>query len=193
MHASRISSALLSLVVMSVLALVPSGCSSDEGSFTAPGTGLPASGNATLPPDMPTGLEVVKATDHGFKLGWQPCNDADLAGYRIYVYDPSPYRANSYVCVHDPDLLGVADAHYLYTADLSHGPHYFKVAAVDTDGNESARYGPIEFTYAGPNDDRDAVIEGGSENTPACPQAGEDEDPWSSGRDEYGPNGDLQH
>jgi len=184
MFSSKLVHALISLVVMGCLALAPSGCSSEDGSVGATTTGLAASGDGEYPPVMPSGLEVVKATGHGFKLEWQPNTETDLAGYRLFVYDPSPYRANSYTCPHGVALIDGTTTHFLYTEDLSEGLHYFKLAAVDQDGNESARLGPIEFDYTGPTDKEGREVTGQDDDYPVYdPPAGGNDD-WQPGREE---------
>jgi len=146
MHRSRIMSAVLPMVLFGVLALAPSGCSNEAGSFTSPGDGLPAVGDGTAPA-MPTGFSVVKATEDGFRLTWTANTEIDLAGYRVYVYQPSPYRENAYVRAHGVSLLGMHQCWFVYGDDTSAGPHYFMLAAVDEGGNESAHAGPYAFEY----------------------------------------------
>ena len=186
MLASRFRSALWMMVFASLIAFAPSGCSRDESGFTAPGTGLPASGNGAYPPEMPTGFAAGKATAAGVSLAWDPNSDIDLSGYRLFIYDPSPYRSNSYVCLNESSLIGAVETSYLYTGDLSAGTLYFKLAAVDSDGNESARCGPLAFHYAdtgySPYDERGAGPESRG-NTP--PAGGADpDDPWAPGRED---------
>lgn len=186
MHASGITRALLSVLFVGLLGLLSSGCSSDDAQFTSPGTGLPASGSGDYPPAMPSGLHVAKATSHGFQLTWDANTEEDLAGYLIYVYDPDPWRANSYVCCHEGATIAASKTTYLYTADLSQGPHYFKIAAVDLDGNESARYGPVQFDYsAQTNDQRQQGASSEDWPSPLPPSGGVDEGS-SSGRNESG-------
>jgi hypothetical protein len=185
MPASRSTSALWIMIIASLIAFAPSGCSRDESSFTAPGTGLPASGNGAYAPEMPTGLTAIKATASGVSLGWNPNSDVDLAGYRLYMYDPSPYRSNSYVCMNESSLLGAAETDFFYTGDLSAGTLYFRLAAVDTDGNESARCDPFAFTYADTDhslyDDRSSDTEYRGDTPPA---GGAGEVPWTPGRED---------
>jgi hypothetical protein len=146
MHPSRIKSTLFPMVLFGVLALVPSGCSSEAGRFTAPGDGVPTVGDGTAPA-MPTGFAVVKATDDGFRLTWTANTEIDLAGYRVYVYQPSPFRESAYVRAHSESLLGAHQCWYVYGDDTSAGAHYFMLAAVDEAGGESVHAGPYAFEY----------------------------------------------
>lgn len=184
MLASRFTIALWVMVFASLIAFAPAGCSRDESSFTAPGTALPASGNGTYPPEMPTGLTVAKATVSGISLVWDSNMEADLAGYRLYIYDPSPYRSNSYVCINESSLLGVAQTSFLYPNDPSAGTLYFKLAAVDSDGNESARCGPLVYDYANTDYSRADERGGDSEYHSGTPPTGGTEEPWVPGRED---------
>jgi hypothetical protein len=185
MLVSRFTTALWVMAFASLIAFAPAGCSRDESSFTAPGTGLPASGNGAYPPEMPTGLTVVKATASGISLAWDANVEPDLAGYRLYIYDPSPYRSNSYVCVNESSLLGVAETRYLYPNDPSAGTLYFKLAAVDSDGNESVRCDPLAYDYAETDHSRYDELGGDSEyHSGALPGSGADEEPWTPGRED---------
>jgi len=183
MKGSRVLSALFSTVCLGVLTLAPSGCSHEDGGFTSPGDGVPASGFDDSAPAMPTGLALVKATDQGLRLEWTPNAEVDLAGYRLYIYDPSPYRENAYVCVSGAELLGPQDTWYVYNGDVTQGPHFFKLTAVDQTGNESARCGPFAFSYS-PAADQETIhpIEG-DDATFVPPNSGWGVNPEGWGRD----------
>lgn len=159
MQRSRVIGAIFTVVLFGSLALTPSGCSNDDSLTSSPGFGLPGSGHDGYPPATPASLGVLKATDHGFKLTWTANTEEDLVGYRLYVYDPSPYRGDSYICAHGTCLIDPDQTWFLYDNDLSYGAHYFALSALDEDGNESVRSAPCEFYYSGP-DNNDANLEG---------------------------------
>ncbi|MCK4413934.1 MAG: hypothetical protein KAY32_10335 [Candidatus Eisenbacteria sp.] len=183
MHRSRAASMLFAMGFLGLLGLAPLGCSSEDGAPVAPGSAIPASGFHDSPPAMPTGLDMQKATDAGFALTWSPNRDDDLAGYRVYVYDPSPYRANSYGCPHGVELIDPVKTRYVYREDTSYGLHYFMLAAVDFDGNESIRCGPLEFAYSGaPHSDARNDARGPSNEFGPTP--GEPAVPGPNGRDD---------
>ncbi|MBM3318882.1 MAG: fibronectin type III domain-containing protein [Candidatus Eisenbacteria bacterium] len=188
MHASRVTKALLAIVFASSLGLITSGCSNDEAGFTAPGTALAASGNGSYPPAMPTGLAVVKATRTGIKLAWDPNTEEDLAGYRVFMYDPDPWRSNSYVCCNETSLVGTARSSYLYGDNLTDGTYYFKVAAVDLDGNEGPRTAPIAYTYS--SMDRDGrEYDQADRGSGFQPPSGGAPEEWDPGREQSEPDG----
>lgn len=149
MHRSRVTRTLTSLVVLALLGLFSSGCSSDESSVCAPGTGVSALGSNGYPPAMPVGLEISKATADGFLLDWTPNTEDDLAGYRVYLYDPNPYRDDSYTCITGLMLVSSEASTYLFSDETMAGTYYFKVAAVDSDGNESMRCSPCCLNFSG--------------------------------------------
>lgn len=144
MHRSRLWNVLVPLAFFGLLAMAPTGCSSEADGVGSPGDGLPASGD-DVAPATPTGFSVVKATEGGFRLAWSPNTEIDLAGYRVYVYQPSPDRENSYVCPHGVSLVGTQQTWYVIANDSTVETWYFKLSAVDQAGNESARYGPYPF------------------------------------------------
>ena len=139
--------ALGSMMLLAALALAPSGCSHDDASMSSPDLGMPSSGYDEYPPATPTGLEVVKANPTAFKLEWDANSEGDLAGYRVYLYDPSPYRGNSYVCAHGGNALPARQTWFAYTDDIAAGEYFFRVAAVDSDGNESVASSPLSFCF----------------------------------------------
>jgi hypothetical protein len=172
MQGSRILRALFSTVCLGVLALAPSGCSHENGGFTSPGDGFPAAGVDDSAPAMPTGLMLAKATDHAFRLEWAPNTEVDLAGYRFYVYDPSPYRENAYVCASGTELIQPENRWYVYSADLSQGQHFFKLSAVDQTGNESVRCGPLPCSYS-PDTENGTISTNEGDGTLFDPPAGD--------------------
>ncbi|MFN2370443.1 MAG: hypothetical protein ABR506_04725 [Candidatus Krumholzibacteriia bacterium] len=115
---------LVSLATAGLL-LACAGCGASDA--TAPAVLLPAA-DAT-PPAPPTGLSASPAGT-ALKLGWEPnTTDADLAGYLVYQMfqggacrlTPEPMPGTTWL-VRTPPA----------------GPCAYAVAAVDTDGNESA-------------------------------------------------------
>jgi hypothetical protein len=183
----RFTRALFAIVVVSLFGLLAAGCSSDEANLAAPGTGLAASGSGDYAPAMPSGLCVQKATATSLKLAWDPNTEEDLAGYRLFIYDPDPWRANSYVCLNESQPID--EASYVYREGATAGTYYFKIAAVDLDGNESARYGPVAYSYSPSGHDANERSGGVSDGPWHMPASGSDED-WQGGRSEdtYGGN-----
>jgi len=184
MHRSSAQRPPAAAALLVFFALLPMGCSSEDGALAPPKTPGNASSILDPPPAMPAGLAVEKATDDGFALVWPPNADVDLAGYRVYVYDPTPYRETSYRCANGAALISGDKARFLYSEDCTWGKHYFMLAAVDLGGNESGRFGPLEFNYQGrtdrddrTNDYSEGMSDGGV--LPAMP--GSD---WWPGRDE---------
>ncbi|MBD3236401.1 MAG: hypothetical protein GF330_06845 [Candidatus Eisenbacteria bacterium] len=149
MNRSKVKGAVFMLAMLGGVLLAASGCSNDDSHACSPDVGLPGSGFDGYPPATPTGVDVAKATDAGFKLQWSPNAEADLDGYRVYVYDPSPFRTTSYVCCHGNGLVSGDRDYYMYCDDLYVGTHYFRLTAVDVDGNESVPTAPVEFYYNG--------------------------------------------
>jgi hypothetical protein len=149
--------ALVPLAFFGLLALAATGCSSEADGVGSPGDGLPASGD-DVAPVTPSGFNVVKATEGGFRLSWAPNTELDLAGYRVYVYQPTPERENAYVCPHGVSLVGTQQTWFVVANDSDVETWYFKLSAVDQAGNESERFGPLAFHcppgtwYADPDD-----------------------------------------
>jgi fibronectin type 3 domain-containing protein len=92
----------------------------------------------TVPPNPPVGLEV--GDGGGFaKITWTPNAEIDLAGYRVYrsAYEDGSYRKAS------PSLLLCP---WFYDDVTPGGVTFYKVTAVDDNGNESA-YSQIVGIY----------------------------------------------
>jgi hypothetical protein len=97
----------------------------------------------TASPSTPTGLAFTGQTDTKFMIEWTPCADADVAGYRIYRYDPDPSRQNAYVALSETPWI-----HSGITLRGTPGTTYFfRVTSLDTSSNESAMSDPITFTF----------------------------------------------
>jgi hypothetical protein len=88
----------------------------------------------TAPPAPPMGLDVDRR-HKGVKLTWSPNLEADLAGYNIWVYNPSPGAIQAYQKLND-ELI--TDAQYACSKLPAGDPnYYFRLTAVDVYGNES--------------------------------------------------------
>ena len=125
-------SAIAKLVAIGfALSLLPllNGCSED--STTAP----QAIVQDTAPPAPPVGIEIQRR-DAGVKLTWVPNLESDLAGYNVWVYEPSPGAVQAYAKIN----AGLVTVNLFGTINLPNvGPeYYFRLTAVDEAGNESA-------------------------------------------------------
>lgn len=184
MHRLTTHKTLWSFALLAALVVFSNGCDSEVSSSTSPDLAPAGSSWDEYPPAAPAGLEVITASDAGFRLTWDSNSEGDLAGYKLYVYSPSPYRTNAYICAHGGEVIAAGQTNYSYSGDTSTGMHYFWVTAVDTDGNESVGCYPIEFCYYGddsemPGADRDGGLqeEGGL-------GWGEDPNPANDGRED---------
>jgi hypothetical protein len=136
-HYRFVASAWMLLFVVLAFA---SGCSSD-GDKTPfdPGPGDQA------PPLTPTGIGLASQSVSKFMLNWVPNVDPDLAGYRVYLYDPSPSRSNAFACLTGTELWRSTSFPYAGTDGTTYS---FRVTAVDTSGNESAMSDPMTFSFS---------------------------------------------
>jgi hypothetical protein len=123
---------ILSMILAGALLCVGA-CSSDKTTSSSP---LP-SGRDDAPPLPPTGLSApdAKISATGFLLTWNRNTEADLHGYRVYLYDPSPERENAYVLLNSDQLIAFNGFPAQWDT-----PHqvWLRVTAVDITGNESA-------------------------------------------------------
>ena len=132
-------------ILIAIAALVIGGCGSDE-------TSSPVNGNPLdeAPPLAPTGVAVGMHNTSKFAITWTENAEPDLAGYRVYLYDPSPMRPNSFVCLTPGRLLSRSSM----TVRGEDGTSYlFRIGAVDFSGNESLWSEPFSFTFHGGLDD----------------------------------------
>lgn len=137
------------------------GCSSDNGT-TAP-TLPPTSDEA--PPLSPTGLHVPKADGKGCAVVWTPGAEADLAGYRVYVYDPDPTRATAYTQLTN-GTIGRNSYVFVPSASMGTQESYFlRVTAVDESGNESALSELLEVRIGAAAPPEDAQQDPGVDST----------------------------
>jgi hypothetical protein len=104
------------------------------------------------PPLPPSGLRVAFDSDGTAKLSWTPNTEPDLAGYRVYRYDPAPDRENSYQLQNVDALL--SDATCAFTLRISETV-WVRVSAVDQGGNESRASEPIELVWQNPTEGDD--------------------------------------
>ena len=92
-----------------------------------------ASGTSFNTPQAPTGF-VANPTPGGIKLSWEPNTEMDLGGYRLWRADDATAQ---FQMLHsewlteeqyqDTNVVGAVDQYY-----------YYRVQALDTDGNDSA-------------------------------------------------------
>ncbi len=129
----------LTLCAIAAVALL-AGCgkSSDPTSALPDDSGTPTLDNT--PPPVPTGVNVAADLSGRAQLMWDASSAADVAGYQIYVYDPSPERESSYTLLYDTD--GVTTTYNLDPTQASTS-RYFRLRATDTHGNASALSDPI--------------------------------------------------
>jgi hypothetical protein len=81
------------------------------------------------PPSMPKGIYSITA-DEAVWLYWEPNDEKDLAGYRIYrKTDPNSNKYYHHATVDDPPYVD-------YEVDNGY-TYYYGVTAFDFDGNES--------------------------------------------------------
>jgi hypothetical protein len=127
-------------MLMFVVFTFVGGCSSDDNTSPLdPGT------NDQAPPMTPMGVGLAGQAVSKFFLTWAPNVDPDLAGYRIYLYDPSPDRNNAFRCVTGANLWQSNS----FTYAGSNGVSYtFRITAVDASGNESAMSDPLTFHFS---------------------------------------------
>jgi hypothetical protein len=128
------------LLVLTLLAgaFLFSGCGSDKS------TQVPIPTD-NAPPLAPTGLRCQIDDSLVPVLTWDPNTEPDLAGYRVYLYDPDPRRSGSYV-LQNPDELLTEEA---WTSPPIQYDQvlWVRLTAVDMGGNESSANGPDRVTW----------------------------------------------
>ncbi|HEY2955947.1 MAG TPA: VCBS repeat-containing protein [Candidatus Eisenbacteria bacterium] len=82
-----------------------------------------------LPPGGP-GSAAGEMTQQGYRLRWNPTRDADLAGYRLYRGETSNFKASDTTRIASPSDT-------VYVDRNGDGSAWYKVSAVDRNGNES--------------------------------------------------------
>lgn len=125
-----------SMLIILALLLAPfvlAGCGSDK--TTSPIIDTPD----TVPPAAPT-FHGARSDYQIAELIWQKNTEADLAGYNVYEYNPSPDWEKSYQRLNSQLITSTA-----YRVDeLTPGmTYYFRMTAVDRSGNESAYSGAL--------------------------------------------------
>ena len=125
---------LLALVIVAV------GCGSDDAQ--SPTQPTPTD---QAPPLTPTGVGLASQSATKVVLRWAPNVDPDLAGYRVYLYDPSPDRSNAYRCLTPLRLWPTNE----FASGAVDGTTYcYRITAVDTSGNESTMSDPLTFSFS---------------------------------------------
>jgi len=85
-----------------------------------------------LAPHTPSALAVAYDAAAGNALAWEPCPDADVAGYCVYRGESSDFEPG-------PETLVNTTASTSWTDRVANGWRFhYKVSALDTNGNESA-------------------------------------------------------
>lgn len=108
------------------------------GSTTSPVS--PSNSLDSAPPAAPSGLAVALDTNGARALSWAPNGEPDLGSYQVYQYSPSPTRDNAYVLV---GTVGSATCTWTLPTVGADTPTYFKLSAVDQNGNRSAQSAPL--------------------------------------------------
>ena len=88
----------------------------------------------TTPPPAPAHLTLSHDATARPALTWQPSAAADVIGYKVYVYSPSPERDNAYMLIGDSM---VTESMFSF-ADSVNAAGIYRVRAVDAAGNVSA-------------------------------------------------------
>ena len=141
-----------STLIILALLLAPfvlTGCSNDT--TTGPIIETPD----TAPPAAP--VLGTPRTDTGWaSVRWQKNTEADVAGYYVYEYDPSPERESSYRCL---TAQPVTTTNYKVEGLETGTTYYFRISAVDLSGNESASSSTqvITISLAGSGGDEDGT------------------------------------
>lgn len=132
---------LLTMSVLTAAVLVVAGCGSDSSSPVDDGTATDQA-----PPTAPSSLAMSKATPDGMVLTWQASPDLDVVGYDLFMYDPSPYRDDSYVQLNVEPLERTS---FLFMGAEPDQEYFFKVRAVDGEGLFSLGSLPAEVVWDG--------------------------------------------
>ncbi|MCU7497063.1 MAG: hypothetical protein HF314_08870 [Ignavibacteria bacterium] len=109
-------------IMLLILLSFISGCGRED-LVNTPGPGLP--------PAVPEGLEVVAAHDGSILIDWKPNAEVNLKGYYVYK------GVNDSVSLKMVSLT--SDAYFLDDSLSYDSTYFYKVSAVDDNGNESNR------------------------------------------------------
>ena len=133
-HSLRLTTMIFAIVVLFV-----TGCGSDA-------TNSPLNVNPLdeAAPLAPTGISVDSQYLTKFAVSWMDNAEPDLAGYRVYMYDPDPMRSNAYVVMSGANPVNRAR---MTVAGEDGKTYIFRVAAVDMSFNESTWSAPFTFTF----------------------------------------------
>ena len=116
------------------LLLMAVGCSNSDNT-QAPI--IPPPDNA--PPIAPSAPAVSKSNADAYAVAWAANTESDLAGYRVYVYEPNPESDSAYRLL-NPDQLVTRNRYSARTEANIDGSNpselYLRVTAVDQSGNE---------------------------------------------------------
>jgi hypothetical protein len=125
---NRRSTLIILAMLLAPFALV--GCSSNESG--------PIEAIDTAPPAAPVMTEA-RCSGNTATLHWARNTETDVAGYNVYFFTPDPGADESYTKLNTELVPGT-----WYTANglQPETMYYFKVAAVDWSGNESACSAP---------------------------------------------------
>ncbi len=151
---------IITVVSLCALALVAlSGC----GKTTSPTSPTSTSGTSEpAPPAPPTNLDVVSETSTSIPmLTWSASPTSNVAGYEVYVFQPSPARDNAY------QLLVAVDntvTFYRLPGEYWNKVQYFKILAVDPSGNHSTFSSVLTANVGSPNAGTGGTSGGGSGN-----------------------------
>ncbi|MCX5801075.1 MAG: fibronectin type III domain-containing protein [Candidatus Eisenbacteria bacterium] len=140
-----------STLIILALLLAPfvlTGCSSDN--TTSPIIETPD----TVPPAAPV-LGTPRTADGWASVRWQKNTEADIAGYYVYEYDPSPDRETSYQRL---NTQLVAANSYKVEGLTTGATYYFKISAVDQSANESAPSAALAITVSPTSAGKDDTI-----------------------------------
>lgn len=126
-------------MIFAIVVLFAAGCGSDE-------TNSPMNVNPLdeAAPLAPVGLNVDSQYLTKFALSWADNAEPDLAGYRVYLYDPDPMRLNAFVEMSGENPVSRPR---MTIAGEDGRTYIFRVAAVDMNSNESTWSAPFTFTF----------------------------------------------
>lgn len=141
------------------------------------------------PPIAPSSFQKGKVDGSGFSFSWAPNVEPDLSGYRVYLYDPSPFASGAYRLL-NPDALAKQSHYACKLEDTEATEAMVRVSAVDLTGNESSMSEPFTIALGGgplptepdPEADEDT---GGTRGpgAPGTPDNGPGKEPGDDGGD----------
>jgi hypothetical protein len=101
------------------------------------------------PPLAPTDLAwQVEGNSGVVVLTWAPNTEPDLAGYRVYLFEPDPRRDGAYV-LQNPDQLLTEEQ---WTTPIQYDQVlWVRLTAVDAAGNESSVQRTARITWEPPS------------------------------------------